>query len=152
MSEIRANSITDAAGTGAPNFPNGLSGSGASLTSLPAGQLTGALPALDGSALTNLPAPTSAQVGTAMAGLAYGDVGTYAYLNINTTANLSEGSTFSGSSLSPAGSYVTGTMVAGTGQTSGAIRGAATLAGTWRLMGSNNNAAAGKQNVFLRIS
>ena len=41
MSEIRANSITDAAGTGAPDFPNGLSGSGASLTSLPAGQLTG---------------------------------------------------------------------------------------------------------------
>jgi hypothetical protein len=42
MSEIRANSITDAAGTGAPNFPNGLevvgaqnwtvSASGANLT------------------------------------------------------------------------------------------------------------------------
>jgi hypothetical protein len=41
MSEIRANSITNVAGTGAPNFPNGLSGSGASLTALPAGQLTG---------------------------------------------------------------------------------------------------------------
>jgi hypothetical protein len=41
MSTIRANSITDAAGTGAPDFPNGLSGSGASLTALPAGQLTG---------------------------------------------------------------------------------------------------------------
>jgi hypothetical protein len=52
---IGANSITDAAGTGAPNFPNGMSGSGASLTALPAGQLTGSLPAIDGSALTGLP-------------------------------------------------------------------------------------------------
>ena len=34
----------------------GFSGSGASLTSLPSSQLTGALPAIDGSALTNLPA------------------------------------------------------------------------------------------------
>lgn len=99
-------------------------------------------------------APSWASVGTATAGLAYGDVGTYAYLNINTTANLSEGSTFAGSSLSPAGSYVVNSMVAGTGQTSGAIRGAATLSGTWRLMGSNNigATAVGKQNVFLRIS
>ena len=149
MSEVRANSITNSAGSGAPDFPNGLTA-----TTLPAANLTGSLPAINGSALTNLPAPTSAQVGTATAGLAYGDVGTYAYLNINTTGNLSEGSTFAGSSLSPAGSYVVSSMVAGTGQTSGAIRGAATLSGTWRLMGSNNigATASGKQNVFLRIS
>jgi hypothetical protein len=31
MSEIRANSITDAAGTGAPNFPNGLESNGVSV-------------------------------------------------------------------------------------------------------------------------
>jgi hypothetical protein len=31
MSEIRANSITDAAGTGAPNFPNGLESDGVSV-------------------------------------------------------------------------------------------------------------------------
>jgi len=34
MSEIRANSITDAAGTGAPNFPNGLDVAGATLSSI----------------------------------------------------------------------------------------------------------------------
>jgi hypothetical protein len=34
MSEIRANSITDAAGTGAPNFPNGLEIAGATLSSI----------------------------------------------------------------------------------------------------------------------
>lgn len=151
MSEVRANSITNAAGTGAPNFPNGMTGSGAGLTNLTAANLTGNLPAINGSALTNLPAPTSAQVGSATAALAYGDVGTYAYLNINTTTSLSEGSTFSGSSLSPAGSYTSSALGTG-GQTSGATRGLATLSGTWRLMGSSANAAAGKQNVYLRIS
>jgi len=200
MSEIRANLITDAAGTGAPSLPNGLSVADGtrlapSITNI--GDLNTGIyfPAADtvgistagglnfvvgpsgevgfggtnygtaGQVLTSggssvapswlpIPAPTSAQVGTATAGLAYGDVGTYAYLNINTTSNLSEGSTFSGSSLSPAGSYVVNSMVAGTGQTSGAIRGAATLSGTWRLMGSNNigATASGKQNVYLRIS
>ena len=37
MSEIRANSITDAAGTGAPNFPNGLEVGGAPLVTVAAG-------------------------------------------------------------------------------------------------------------------
>ena len=92
MSIIRADSIKNRAGDGAPDFPNGItvtgvvtattlnnvannidvddfisvgnnihlgnagvctattfSGSGASLTNLPAGQLTGSLPAIDGS-------------------------------------------------------------------------------------------------------
>ena len=95
MSIIRADSIKNRAGDGAPDFPNGItvtgvvtattlnnvannvdvddfisvgnnihlgnagvctattfSGSGASLTNLPAGQLTGSLPAIDGSNLT----------------------------------------------------------------------------------------------------
>lgn len=94
---------------------------------------------------------SSANFGAYIGGLAYGDVGTYAYLNINTTTSLSEGSTFSGSSLSPAGSYTSSALGTG-GQTSGATRGLATLSGTWRLMGSSANAAAGKQNVYLRIS
>jgi hypothetical protein len=34
MSEIRANSITDAAGTGAPNFPNGLEVGGVGVTAI----------------------------------------------------------------------------------------------------------------------
>ena len=51
MSKLRANQLTDKASTGAPTAPNGLvvtgvrtatsfSGSGANLTSIPAGQLT----------------------------------------------------------------------------------------------------------------
>ena len=35
MSEIRANTVTDAAGTGSPNFPNGLSVASAALTGTP---------------------------------------------------------------------------------------------------------------------
>ena len=67
MSRIRANTITNKAATGAPTFSNGanvtgvctatsFSGSGASLTSLPAGQLTGALPAISGANLTGISA------------------------------------------------------------------------------------------------
>ena len=65
MSKLRANQLTDKASTGAPTAPNGLvvtgvstatsfSGSGANLTSLPAGQLTGALPAISGANLTGI--------------------------------------------------------------------------------------------------
>ena len=70
MSRIRSNLITNQAADGAPTVQNGLvisgvttsttfSGSGASLTNLPSAQLTGALPALDGSNLTGLSAGTS---------------------------------------------------------------------------------------------
>ena len=84
MSKLRANQLTDKASTGAPTAPNGLvvtgvttsttfSGSGASLTSIPAGnltgtvadaristltasKLTGALPAISGANLTGISA------------------------------------------------------------------------------------------------
>ena len=84
MSRIRANTITNKAATGAPTFSNGavvtgvctatsFSGSGANLTSLPAGnltgtvadaristltasKLTGALPAISGANLTGIDA------------------------------------------------------------------------------------------------
>jgi len=65
MSRIRTNLITNRMANGAPTVSNGLvisgittsttfSGSGASLTNIPSAQLTGALPALDGSNLTGL--------------------------------------------------------------------------------------------------
>ena len=65
---VRADNITNKAGTGAPTFNNGavvtgvatatsFSGSASGLTAVPSAQLTGALPALDGSALTNLNIP-----------------------------------------------------------------------------------------------
>jgi len=51
-STIKATNISTPDGTGNITVDRPLSGSGASLTSLPAANLTGTLPALDGSALT----------------------------------------------------------------------------------------------------
>ena len=73
MSRIRANTITNKAATGAPTFSNGavvtgvctattFSGSGASLTSLPAANLTGTLPAISGANLTNVSAGKVLQI------------------------------------------------------------------------------------------
>ena len=68
MSEITVTNIIGETGTDAVNFSKGInvssgiitattfSGSGANLTSLPAAQLTGTLPALNGSNLTNVSA------------------------------------------------------------------------------------------------
>jgi len=137
MSEIRANSITNVAGTGAPNFPNGLSGSGASLT--------------------NLPAPTSAQVGTATAGLAYGAVGSYIFGAIvgNGTLLITENTDYAGSSINPGGvfSNQTGADIVSTEGSS--LRGATTLSGTWRSMGRARSTATTTRTfttLFLRIS
>ena len=78
MSRIRANQITNQSADGAPTVQNGLvisgvttsttfSGSGASLTSLPAANLTGTLPAISGANLTgidtDLVSDTSPQLG-----------------------------------------------------------------------------------------
>lgn len=49
MSKIKVDEIVDEAGTGAPSFPNGI----------PAADLTGALPAMDGSALTGVGGATT---------------------------------------------------------------------------------------------
>tara|TARA_R110002167_G_scaffold16252_1_gene63870 strand:+ start:94 stop:732 length:639 start_codon:yes stop_codon:yes gene_type:complete len=54
MSTILVDSISDTAGTGSPSFPNGISGNGSALTNLTSANLTGALPAIDGSSLTGI--------------------------------------------------------------------------------------------------
>ena len=65
MSTIKVDTISDEAGTGAPNFPNGIgvtgtvtatsfAGDGSALTSLTSANLTGNLPAINGAALTSL--------------------------------------------------------------------------------------------------
>lgn len=65
---IRADNIVNKTGNGAPTFNKGaivtgvvtatsFSGAASGLTAVPSAQLTGALPALDGSALTNLNIP-----------------------------------------------------------------------------------------------
>jgi hypothetical protein len=123
---------------------------GSALTSLSAGNLTGALPALNGSALTNLPAPTSAQVGTATAGLAYGDVGTYAFFRGPLSTLVTPGSTYAGSSMQASSIMNSGTYASTV--TSGGNAGAAS--GTWRAVGGSASSTAnvGATTLFLRIS
>ena len=101
---------------------------------------------VDGTNLINVPAPTTAQVLSANAGLTYGDVGTYALLaNESGTSQLAPGSTLAGSSLSAANTYASGTN-------SG--RSNYVPSGTWRLCGQNGyyNNTATATAADLRIS
>lgn len=83
-------------------------------------------------------APTSAQVGTATAGLATGAVGTYAFLRFASATTASSGSTHAGSVLRYS------SAAAFTGGTPG---------GTWRLMGqTSDSSTTASTSVFLRIS
>jgi hypothetical protein len=98
-------------------------------------------------------APTTAQVGTATAGLAYNDVGSYGFFMWSGATQRGPGSTVAGSSLYPANAF-----------TQSGTAGYATVygqpSGTWRLMGNtgyNNGSVALSRNdqyisVFLRIS
>jgi hypothetical protein len=152
MSQLKVDTITDEAGTGAPNFANGLTGNGSGLTNLSAANLTGALPAISGAALTNLPAPTSSQVGTATANLAAGAVGTYALAedSTNSAGSVSFGSTVSGSVLLPANLQMNrGAFGNARSFTAG------TVSGTWRCMGYANYFDSGTRRgvtLWLRIS
>jgi hypothetical protein len=98
-------------------------------------------------------APSWASVGTATAGLAYGDVGSYGFFMWSSAAQQSPGTTVAGSSLLPANAF-----------TQSGTAGYATVfgqpSGTWRLMGQtgyNNGTVVLSRNdqyisVFLRIS
>ena len=93
-----------------------------------------------------IPAPTTAQVLSATAGLTYGDVGTYALLaNESGTSQLAPGSTMAGSSLSFANTYASGTSNG---------RSNYVPSGTWRLLGQNGyyNDTATATAADLRIS
>ena len=107
--------------------------------------LTGNLPALNASSLTNVPssAPTSSQVGSANAGLSTGSVGTYGFCGHAAVSgsNKSPGSTTSGSNLS----YLSGGG-SGTGSWIGS--------GTWRCMGYADvgQSLINNVTVWMRIS
>ena len=94
MSEIRANIINSEDGTAAVQFPKGqvvtgvttattFAGAGTNLTGLPAGQLTGALPALNAAALTALNASNIASGIVTAARLGGGTANATTFLNGN---------------------------------------------------------------------
>ena len=96
MSRIRANKITNQLADGAPTVEKGLvisgvttsttfSGSGASLTSLPAANLTGTLPAINGSNITNLNASNIASGTVPTARLGSGTASSSTFLRGDST-------------------------------------------------------------------
>ena len=97
-------------------------------------------------------APTTAQVGTATAGLAYGDVGSYGLFFRNAIAT--PGTTVAGSGLYPANTF------SASASAGGYYSGAGTPSGTWRLMGETGYYSGTTSlarvdfasSVFLRIS
>jgi hypothetical protein len=100
--------------------------------------------------------PTTAQVLSATAGAAVGDVGTYAWLSTTSlsTANINPGATYAGSALGYWGSLI-GQSPAVNYQllASGRSFGSAP-AGTWRAMGflNTDNSNSYVNTLFLRIS
>jgi hypothetical protein len=115
--------------------------------------LTGALPAISGAALTGInTTPTTAQVGTATAGLAADAVGSYAWLmrTSGSTAAFTFGTTYAGSGLGASGFCTPGTNA---DQALSSVQIGATVSGTWRAMGNASNANSNvKHTLFLRIS
>ncbi len=99
---------------------------GSALTSLAAGNLTGVLPAIDGSALTGI-APTTADVLTATAGATVGAVGTYVLAKYASDTTAAAGSTHAGSNLQPVSLSHISTYTA--------TPNGSALSGTWRAMG-----------------
>ena len=103
--------------------------------------------------LANGAAPTTAQVGTATAGLAAGAVGSYAWLAklTNSVSAITFGTTHAGSGLGPSG-FTTPNTNAANALTSGLV--GAAVSGTWQAMGTSDFSASNncKQTLFLRIS
>jgi len=115
------------------------------LSSLASNKLTGALPAIDGSALTGVGASTD-----------YGAVGTYVH-GFMTTTGIVENSTHAGSGIQPTAWmwYSTGTADDTMAPSFQLVKGGNTLSGTWRAMGRANAYSTGsymRQVLFVRIS
>jgi len=110
---------------------------------LEASTLTGTASAINGSNITNLPAPSSANVGTAIAGLALGAVGTHALAQKASSGTyIQPGDTNAGSNMEWANAQGGKTTDGGS------------LSGTWRSTGPALNSSNGEQRsvVFYRIS
>ncbi|AYP28112.1 hypothetical protein HWB26_gp53 [Lentibacter phage vB_LenP_ICBM2] len=111
-----------------------------------ASNLTGTLPAIDGSALTGISTtPSTAQVLSATAGASVGAVGTYAFLGEygNGRPVLNAGDTLAGSSLEY--TAVTDTV----------LHSGVSPSGTWRLMGAyypSSSLNDFPRSLWLRIS
>ena len=112
-------------------------------------------PTITNTGVTSVDGSTGAvtlDIGAKIAALSYGAVGTYVFGYI-ATASVSADSTYSGSSIYPAGGHITAAAAAGGGYTAYYSRGANALSGTWRAMSENSQTVYQyKFCLFLRIS
>lgn len=109
-----------------------------------ASNLTGTLPAIDGSALTGIDTapPTTA-----------GAVGTYVFAFDNVARQLTFGGTYAGSDLYPGAFCATSTAPIGLEGNAYLSTGSGNLSGTWRSMGAHySNANFKNVTVYVRIS
>lgn len=99
---------------------------------------------------------TTAKVAAAMAGVAYGAVGSYVFAGryLAGSHTFVQGSTYAGSALKPAGAGVAAdTMSDGANSSGYPAGGGSALSGTWRAMGRQYRASSGTAvTLFLRIS
>ena len=93
-----------------------------------------------------IPAPTTAQVLSATAGLTYGDVGTYAFMTTLGVGTLNPGDTVAGSSLRYCNAVVAANVNNSDAYTT------TTGSGTWRCMGYTRPFYNCSASVFVRIS
>jgi len=126
---------------------------GSNLTTLPAGNLTGVLPAIDGSALTGVTgsAPTTTQVMTAFAGQTPLGVGSHAILqSTSTNTAWSAGGTVAGSALRQVNFYRDGNSTSSLYRVGSY---GATVSGTWKAMAiAYGSGSYYTTSLFLRIS
>ena len=106
---------------------------------LDASKLTGTASAINGSNITNLPAPSTSDVASATAGISASAVGSYAFLYDTGQSGYSIGSTLAGSNLRPSNA--------------GGVSSSTAQSGTWRCMGKSEDSTAVRASTsWLRIS
>jgi len=113
-------------------------------------------PTITNAGVTSVDGATGAvtlNIGAKIAALDYGAVGTYVWAYY-TGGGLTEGSTYSGSSLNPAGGHLgVSSLPADAGGQAYWSRGSDTLSGTWRAMSRDNlSGSYARFGLFLRIS
>ena len=140
------NVLTTSSSVDAANLTGALPAiDGSAVTSLTSANLTGALPAIDGSALTGVGASTT-----------YGAVGTYVFATqfvAPNSAGTTENTTVAGSGLKPSGIGINEVSLTDDNQTTGqATNGGSALSGTWRSMGRANASIGvkGRMTLFVR--
>jgi len=97
----------------------------------------------------------SSQVGSTIAGLSYGGLGTYVFGAAYRTG-VTDGSTVAGSSIEPAGHTDSNSSLADDGSIfPSTTKGGSALSGTWRAMGRSNVGSSntyGRYTLFLKIA